>query len=71
MRGHAVPLSCFCPACRLDQVHELLVSGRTEAARLALEAAARVIRRDQASCCTRVGSVQLPVPRPPSGPEAA
>ena len=37
MRGHAVPLRCPCHGCRLDQVHELLVSGRTEAARLALE----------------------------------
>ncbi len=43
MRGYPVPLSCRCHACRLTQVRELLVSGRVDAARLALEEAARVM----------------------------
>jgi hypothetical protein len=71
MRGHPVPLSCHCHGCRLDQVHDLLVSGRIDAARLALEEAVRIIWRDQAMRCTRTGSIPLPPPRPPAGPEAA
>ncbi len=71
MRGHAVPLRCPCYGCRLDQVHELLVSGRTESARLVLEGVTRAIWREQATRCTRSGSVPLPPPLPPAGPEAA
>jgi hypothetical protein len=71
MRGHPVPLSYHCHGCRIEQAHELLVSGRTESARLALEEAARAIWRDQAMRCTRRGSIALPPPRPPAGPEAA
>jgi hypothetical protein len=71
MRGYPVPLSCHCYACRLDQVRALLVSGRTEAARLALEEVTRAIWREQPERCRRTGSVPLPVPRPPPGPEAA
>jgi hypothetical protein len=68
MRGRAVPLSCHCHACRLDRVHDLLVSGRIDAARLALE---EVTRLHQAACCTRRSSIPLPSLRPPAGPEAA
>jgi hypothetical protein len=62
MRGHAVPLSCHCYGCRLGQVHDLLVSGRTEAARLALEEAVRVIRLGRTVACTRTGSIPWPEP---------
>ena len=71
MRGHAVPLRCHCHACRLDQVHELLVSGRIDAARLALEEVTRAIWCEQPERCRRTGSVPLPPPRRPSGPDAA
>jgi hypothetical protein len=60
MRGHPVPLSCYCPACRLEQAHTLLVSGRTEAARLALEEVTRAIRRERSERCT--GSIPWPEP---------
>jgi hypothetical protein len=50
-------------------VLELLRTGRIEAARLALEEAARAIRREQPGRCTRTGSI--PPPRSPAGPEAA
>jgi hypothetical protein len=71
MRHRPVLLACRCHACRLDQVHELLVSGRTDAARVALEEVARVICRDQATRCTRTGSAPWPSSRPPHGPDAA
>jgi hypothetical protein len=62
MRGRAVPLSCHCYACRLDQVHELLVSGRIAAARLALEEAVRVVRLGRPVNCRRTGSIPWPEP---------
>jgi hypothetical protein len=69
MKGYPISLSCRCRACGLDQVLELLRTGRIEAARLALEEAARAIRREQPGRCTRTGSI--PPPRSPAGPEAA
>jgi hypothetical protein len=71
MKNYPISLSCRCRACGLDQVLELLRTGRIEAARLALEEAARAIRHEPVSRCTRSGSIPLPPPRPPAGPEAA
>jgi hypothetical protein len=62
MRGHPVPLSCPCHGCRLGQVHDLLVSGRTEAARLALEEATRAIWLEHPERCGRTGSIPWPEP---------
>ncbi len=62
MRGYPVPLRCPCHGCRLDEVHELLVSGRVDAARLALEEAALAIWREQPERCRRTGSIPWPEP---------
>jgi hypothetical protein len=53
MRGYPVSLRC-----RLDQVLELLRTGRTESARLALEEAARAlqVRRGRPGCRRRSGT---------------